>query len=156
MRAALVRRIRSHRKLPDCAELGGGSGTNGYIRVSDPDKKLIPFPESCQRIGRQARLTPDDRLFAYTMGESEQTETYVDEFPSFKNGRLISRGSGRYPEWHPKGQELFFLAENRRAMMSARLKPGTSEFEAPVKLFDIPASIYNDRAASLYAVAPDD
>jgi hypothetical protein len=40
-------------------------------------------------------------------------------------------------------------------MMSARLKPGTSDFEASAKLFDIPASIYNNQAASIYDVAAD-
>ena len=40
-------------------------------------------------------------------------------------------------------------------MMSARFKPGTTEFEAPVKLFDMPASIEHDLFGFLYDVALD-
>jgi serine/threonine protein kinase len=135
----------------------GGTNTHvhGYIQVSDPNRKFVPFPQAFQRIGPRLLLSPDNRLLAFDQEEGDKSDVYVVEFPSFKNRQLVSRGGGWYPVWKPDSRELFFLGENRGAMMSARLKPGTTDFEPPEKLFNLPRQIYNSAAASVYDVAPD-
>ena len=130
-------------------------GTNGYARLADADKKLIAFPEAFQKLPEQWTLSPDDHLLAYVMYAQGQADVFVVEFPSFANRRPVSRDGGQFLRWNPNGQELFFLSNHGRAMMSARFKPGTTEFEAPVKLFDMPASIEHDLFGFLYDVALD-
>ncbi len=127
---------------------------NAYVRLADPEKRVVFFPEPFQ--WTFATLSPDDRLLAYfDPWDENQNEIYAVEFPGFRNRRVVSRGGGERPVWHPNGQELFFTAKTGRTMMAARLKPGTLEFEAPVKLFDFPPSIYDNLSILAYDVAPD-
>jgi hypothetical protein len=65
------------------------------------------------------------------------------DFPGLTNKICVSRGDASEPEWSPEGAELFFLGNKLRTMMSARLKPNTRQWEEPVKLFDLPASIWS-------------
>src|SRR5262249_17794578 len=78
----------------------------GYVFLESQDRKMIPVPDDFQRI-HAWELSSDDRLLAYGSDESGETEVYLVDFPAFTNRRVISRGGGRYPKWHPKGTELF-------------------------------------------------
>jgi hypothetical protein len=70
---------------------------------------------------------------------------------------MVSRGGGRNPIWHRNSRELFYLSANGRAMMSARLDLDKGRFESPVKLFDIPDTIFtwSGVSARYYDVSAD-
>lgn len=116
----------------------------------------MPLPQQLQRIG-QPEFSPDRRLLAYRAPESGPGEVYVVDFPDFTHLRQVSRGSGFDPQWRPGSTELFFLSDDGRALMSARQKTGSPDFEAPTKVFDLPPSIDPGRPGwpPFYSVSPD-
>ena len=111
--------------------------------MADSQRQTVPLPETLQRF-YWMRLSPDDRLLAYHRADSGSDEVYVVDFPGFTHPRVVSRGGGRQPEWHPKGTELFYFGNNGQTLMSARLKPNGGSFDEPEKVFDLPGSIYSD------------
>jgi Tol biopolymer transport system component len=134
---------RSGKYLLVTRESADGKITSGYVSMADPQRKIVPLPETLQRF-YWMRLSPDDRLLAYHSPESGNDEVYVMDFPAFTQRRVVSRGWGRQPEWHPKGTELFYFGNNGQTLMSARLKTSAASFEEPEKVFDLPESTYSD------------
>jgi hypothetical protein len=119
-----------------------GHLTRGFISTTDPERKLVAFPEPfrARQAWRGLKLSPDDRLLAYYSDESGQSEVYLVDFPGFTNRVPVSLQGGQHPEWHPNGRELFYLGRNGRTLMSRKLKPDGS-LEEPAEVFVFPQSI---------------
>jgi Tol biopolymer transport system component len=70
-----------------------------------------------------ARPSPDGRHVAYASDESGRNEIYVREFPGGQGTKLISMRGGTAPRWSPKGDELFFVADDTLMAVSVKLEP---------------------------------
>jgi serine/threonine protein kinase len=55
-----------------------------------------------------ARLSPDNRWYAYVSNESGDIELYVRPFPSGAGKWQVSTGGGQGPIWQKDGRRLFF------------------------------------------------
>ena len=119
------------------------SSEDGYVSLKESNLTPIAFPDEFQNIDSfTARLSPDDRLFAYTSLETDQNEVYVVDFPSFTNKRIVSRGAGKALEWHPDGSDLFYLSADSRSLWSVAIKRDTPLTESePTKVLDLPLDI---------------
>jgi Tol biopolymer transport system component len=104
----------------------------------------------------QGQISPDGRWIAYTSDTSGQEQVYVQSFPSPGPQKWqVSTSGGGDPRWRSDGQELFYIAADRR-LMAVPVKPATAfAHEMPVPLFDtgVPPSWYEAR--NLYDVSRD-
>ncbi len=53
-------------------------------------------------------VSPDGKFISYTSDETGIDEVYVRRFPSGAGRIKISPGRGQFPQWSPKGTELFY------------------------------------------------
>ncbi|MGE3472155.1 MAG: TolB family protein [Vicinamibacterales bacterium] len=72
-----------------------------------------------------ARLSPDGRWIAYASDESGRDEVYVRPFPSGDGRWQMSSDGGTEPRWRGDGEELFFMAADRK-MMAASVSSDTT------------------------------
>lgn len=90
----------------------------------------------------QPEFSPDGKSIAYTSDESGRPELYVRRFegtPASGKEWQVSITGGSHPKWRRDGQELFFLAPDRKLMsVQVRTKP---EFSA-----DIPQPLFQTHA----------
>ena len=82
------------------------------------------------------RISPDGHYAAFVAEDNGQSNVYVTHFPD-GNGRLqVSRNGGASPVWSRRGDELFYVADDK--LMSARVTTQpTLTLGAPVTLFSL-------------------
>ena len=88
---------------------------------------------------RNAKFSPDGKWIAYTSDETGKQEVYVQPFPpsSHSGGKwkISDRGGGQ-PQWPRPGNELYYLAPDRK-IMAVLVRTATSfEASAPRPLFE--------------------
>jgi len=114
-----------------------------------------------------ARLSPDGSWLAYTSLESGHPQIFVRPFPSLDRKWLVSPETGLQAWWSRDGTSLFYFGSvtQDNALYSVTVSVDASGFHAsrPVKLFDMPADIYEaapgsdaNRLLALHGVRPDD
>ena len=86
-----------------------------------------PFNES------NAVFSPDGRWLAYESDQSRRFEVYVRPFPGPGSAVQVSTRGGQYPIWHPGGQRLYYMDDDRLMAVDLEtdpeLKPGLPELE---------------------------
>jgi serine/threonine protein kinase len=88
-------------------------------------------------------FSPDGHWLAYMSNESGHYEVYVRPFPGPGGKWQISTGSGVFPEWSPKGREIFYRTLENKIMVAAYTATGDSfRAEKPrswsdVQIFDL-------------------
>jgi eukaryotic-like serine/threonine-protein kinase len=106
-----------------------------------------PFNEA------QSQFSPDGKWVAYISDESGTQQVYVQSFPSLTAKWQISTEGGTQPRWRRDGQELFYLALNRKLMTVTVKTAPTFEAETPHPLFDTALAVNDLRQT--YAVSSD-
>jgi len=138
--------------------IGAGGRDIRFMRVG-VDTTLSPLLTS-QYDESQIALSPDARWLAYVSDEAEnQSAVYVRPFPNVDSARVrVSRGSGLGPVWSPKGDELFYITEDR-SFMAVPVQPrGGSLIGEPRELFTVPGELLvlpNVYRYTSFSVAPD-
>jgi Tol biopolymer transport system component len=101
-----------------------------------------------------AAFSPNGRWVAYASDESGRRQINVQSFPQGDIRAAISRDGGSFPVWSPKGDELFFLSDDRE-IMAAELHTDTTDLQAkvPKRLFPIPGPTRT--AAKAFSVSED-
>jgi Tol biopolymer transport system component len=85
-------------------------------------------------------LSPDSRWMAYASDESAEYRIYVQAVPAGGAKWQISTAGGGDPSWRRDGNEIYFIASDRKLMAvpvdaaGANFRPGT-----PQPLFELPA-----------------
>jgi serine/threonine protein kinase len=129
----------------------GGSGrpvTNYYVRLTSEPFVPVPLPGSSPNLVNRPHvrpdLSPDNATLAFQSDENGGPEVWAAAFPAFTNRVMVSRGAGGLaPQWSRDGKELFYLTEDAVSIMAAPLESQRpARFGPPVKLFDIPATVY--------------
>jgi serine/threonine-protein kinase len=87
-----------------------------------PGKPYVFLASAFEELGPS--FSPDGRWLAYHSNESGRYEAYVRPYPGPGGKYLISSGGGSYPVWAPDRQELFYLASDKRLMVSAYAAQG--------------------------------
>ena len=96
-----------------------------------------------------ARLSPDNRLFAFESNESGRTQIYVSPYPPTGVKMSVSGDSGGSPRWSRDGRELFFLTFDRR-LVAVPVAPTGLSVGAPRTLFALPGRrLWKDYDVSL-------
>ncbi len=108
-------------------------GTNDIPLSWSPDGRTLAFARMSQATGydiwtlsldgnndarplvqspaseRSAQFSPDGRWIAYASDESKGDQVYVTAYPATAGPRWqISTDGGSFPQWNPKGGELFY------------------------------------------------
>jgi serine/threonine-protein kinase len=95
-----------------------------------------PFPFLKSRFPEgHAAFSPDGRWLAYTSVESGRGEVYVRAFPGSGRQLQISSGAEGFPRWSQSGNELFYLADDQRMMVSTYAVLGDSFQAGKPRLF---------------------
>jgi eukaryotic-like serine/threonine-protein kinase len=108
---------------------------------------------------RQARLSGDEKLIAYTSDDSGRDEIYVKSWDGERVSDrrwTVSIDGGAFPLWQSRnGYELSYLAPNGM-MMSVRLEVGEQGLKAakPLPLFEAKAFSYS-AVRYPYSIFPD-
>jgi Tol biopolymer transport system component len=119
---------------------------------TDGERKPVPylhgdFNES------QPQFSPDGRWMAYVSDESGISQVYVQSFPTLGGQRQISADGGVQPRWRRDGQELFYVAADRK-LMAVTVKSGTVfESDKPHALFQTALNVAELRQS--FAVSAD-
>ena len=114
------------------------------------DRKATPFLRT-EANETEARFSPDGKWMAFASDETGRNEVYVVSFPGPGGKWQVSTDGGSQPRWRADGQELYFLARDRK-LMSVAITPGSAlEGSVPRPLFET-RSRYTGTA---YDVSPD-
>jgi dipeptidyl aminopeptidase/acylaminoacyl peptidase len=107
--------------------------------------------------GKASQFSPDGKWIAYASDESTRNEVYVTSFPAGGRQWQVSSKGGDYPRWRKDGQELFYVAPDRKLMsITVRATPAALEFGAPSALFSIPIPLADQGVPEYtYDVMPD-
>ena len=84
---------------------------------------------------RQATLSPDDRVMAFTTNEAEQLEVRVRPLDKSSDPISVSTGGGTSPVWSPSGDRLYFR-QGHRMMVSEISRQPVLSASVPRVLFD--------------------
>ena len=96
-----------------------GSDLWAISTTGDPDPRPILRTAANEGV---ARLSPDNRWFAYQSDESGEFEVYVRPFPSGPGKWKVSSGGGTVPFWQSDGRRLFFSSPKK--IMAVDVNPG--------------------------------
>jgi eukaryotic-like serine/threonine-protein kinase len=95
-----------------------------------------PFPVVQTEANEQfSHLSPDGRWLAYEADVSGRVEVYVVSFPAGTGRLQISNNGGSSARWSARGNELFYISEDRRVMAVAIKSGEQFEASAPKALF---------------------
>lgn len=98
-----------------------------------------------------ARVSPDERWFAYVSDESGRSEVYVRRFPSTSEGKwIVSTSGGHSPAWSPDGREIFYMTGTTLMAASASLHGTSLTVGAPVALFSGPFDTTQDKSFDVF------
>ena len=88
-----------------------------------------PFNET------EGQFSPDGKWIAYASDESGRFEIYLQTFPELEAKWQVSTGGGSAPRWSRDGQELFFIAPDKRLMRTEFKTALLLEVAVPQPLF---------------------
>jgi WD40-like Beta Propeller Repeat len=130
--------------------------TNGDIWALPLGKDPYPVVNT-PNDERYGTPSPDGRWLAYVSNESGTYQVNVQALPGPGIRREISTDGGFQPQWRRDGQELFYMAPDKRLMaMDFRSSPATFDTGPPRPLFATRTKwIEIQGTARTYAVAPD-
>ena len=126
---------------PDGLTLYYTSG-NSLYRLLMKTKMTEPlFGTPADEEGPQ--VSPDGKRIAFSSTATGTPEVYVQELGGGDSDRIrISAKGGRSPCWRRDGQELFYVAADKRTVMSATpRRPGQWSDPVLTELFRVPADI---------------
>ena len=90
------------------------NGPNADIGILDPDSKSLQRLLASEYRERELRLSPDGKWLAFESDQSGRSEIYLRPYPDIESDlSLISLNGGHSPNWHPDGDELFFVNNNQ-------------------------------------------
>jgi hypothetical protein len=106
---------------------------------------------------RTAKLSPDGRFIAYTSNESGSFEIYVQPFPTTGAKWQVSKGGGQEPQWRRDGNELFYMASDRKLIAVAVKTDATFAPGDARALFDTRVTAWegSNNQGPQYAVTAD-
>jgi len=107
--------------------------------------------------GKRSQLSSDGKWIAYTSYEFARNEIFVTSFPVGGHKWQVSSKGGDYPRWRKDGQELYYVAPDRKLMsVTVKTAPGALEFGTPSALFSIAIPIGDQGLPAYgYDVMPD-
>lgn len=111
--------------------------TDWDIALYELKKKELKLLVQTPWIESSPSFSPDDKWVLYASTESGRWEVYV--IPLKGNGEKyrISTTGGLYPEWSPKGNEIFYF-DLQGQLMAVNVTRGKElEFDLPRELFSI-------------------
>jgi Tol biopolymer transport system component len=99
---------------------------------------------------RQAQLSPDGKLVAFTSNESGTSELYLMPFPGPGPKVRVSTQTANVPRWNRNGRELlFWSAVGNAAIMSAAIQT------TPTVSAGVPVELFKMILGTTWDVAPD-
>jgi serine/threonine protein kinase/Tol biopolymer transport system component len=102
------------------------------------DRKPVAFLSTPFQEGR-GQFSPDSKWVAYTSDESGANEVYVQSFPAGGGKWQVSSKGGDWVRWRRDGQEIFYIAGDRKLMsVAVQAMSGSLKFGTPRALFTIP------------------
>jgi Tol biopolymer transport system component len=108
---------------------------------------------------RQARLSGNEKLIAYTSDDSGRDEIYVKTWDGQRVSQrrwTVSTGGGAFPLWQPRGgNELFYLSPNGTIMaVGVEITAQDVKVAKPTPLFETKAFSYS-AVRYPYSIFPD-
>jgi len=121
------------------------TGSDMWVLPMTPDipGDRIPIPLVISQFSESmGQVSPNSRWLAYVSDETGQAEVYVRPFSPnnpTRAGKLpISTGGGSQPHWRADGKELFYLAPDRKMMVTpVKMTLETFDRAAPQVLFEM-------------------
>jgi Tol biopolymer transport system component len=99
------------------------------------DRKPFPFLQTEFNEG-QGRFSPNGRWMAYASDETGRWEVYVRPFPASGDKWQVSTNGGADPSWRRDGNELFYIAVDRKLMAVDVKTDSTFHVGVPRALFE--------------------
>jgi Tol biopolymer transport system component len=99
-----------------------GGNSDLWVAAGDPSIPPKAFLATKANEG-DPQFAPDGRHVAYVSDETGREEVYLRAFPSGEETQQVSVNGGYRPRWSPRGNELFFLAND--TLMSATVHGAT-------------------------------
>jgi len=107
------------------------------LPLTGNDRTPVQITHTPDLVEKTARLSSNGRWLAYASGQGEQSNIWVQEFPSGAPARQISVNGGMDPNWRADGKELFYVTA-AGSLMAVSVTTGPSlAFGTPVELFKV-------------------
>jgi eukaryotic-like serine/threonine-protein kinase len=108
-----------------------------------------------QGTARGASLSPDGHWLAYESNESEQSEIYVQAYPSQARRLQVSRDGGAKARWAKNSNQVYFITRGTTLMVTKVTTEPEPRSEAPRRIVNEPLLVQDGTPAKEYDVAPD-
>jgi dipeptidyl aminopeptidase/acylaminoacyl peptidase len=132
-------------------EQGGASRRDLWLLPTNGEPQALLATRFYER---GAVISPNGEWLAFVSDESGSAEVYVQRFPGSGPKVPVSTNGGIQPVWARNGRELFYRQGDMLMTVAVQLQP--FRIDAPQKLFEMPAAVYNlDLNFADYDVAPD-
>ena len=129
------------------ADFGTPTGFDVYLLPLDGSRNAKPTPViQTPATDVEPAFSPDGRWIAYASTETGGYDVFVQPYPATTGERWqISTGGGRQPQWNAKGDELYFVTNDRKFYAVAVHAGASFEFSTPTFLFDLPSNTISVR-----------
>lgn len=120
-----------------------GAKNNLFIVDMDGDQKSRPLLAT-EHDELNAAISPDGLSMAF---QSDQTggrsEVFLRPFPDVNAGQVkVSSSGGEEPAWSPRGNELYYIADNQMMAVTVTRTPGGVRVGKPERLFGVGAYFF--------------
>jgi eukaryotic-like serine/threonine-protein kinase len=135
------------------------TGTDIWLFDTANPSKPSPLVQT-SAAENHGRFSPDGKWFSYTSTKTGRSEAYINSFPKVGNEIRVSPNGALWPKWSKSGDELFYVAENRRQLLAVRLRRTADglEVDPPKTVVDLTKAVLGesvDPARAPYEVSKD-
>ena len=138
--------VMNPKRLLFFADFGTATGFDVYLLPLDGSRNAKPTPVIQTPVTDvEPVFSPDGKWIAYASTETGGYDVFVQPYPTTGARWQISTGGGRQPRWSAKGDELYFVTNDRKFYAVSVHAGASFEFSTPTYLFDMPTNTISVR-----------
>ena len=122
---------------PDGRSIIFNVNTQHLMTIPTTGERKASMLLQAQFVQNQARVSPDGRWLAYSSGENNVADVFVQTYPPGGGKWQISVKGGYDPSWRADGRELYYMLGSKLYAVDISTAGGRFEAGTPRELFEV-------------------